>query len=292
MMSSSLSDDDRGECGLCGWGQTSKMCTSCEQKVEQANANEDDDKLFQDPPPKEDCEICFLPMLYSASGDTRLYQPCCGKVLCKGCMETSAEEMRQGNMKRWCPYCRIPMPSTGEECMKRLKKRMKLNDAEAIYQMGLLCKGSNRNKAITMWKQAVELGSINGHNELACAYHSGQGVEEDNEKAMYHWKLAAIGGHEKARHNLGIIEYNIGNFSQAMKHFIIAARSGYEKSLEEVGEGYKARLVTKDEYASTLRAYQHSMDEMISEQRTKAAVITKVQLEEINAVKMRLGIED
>ena len=203
-MSSSSSSVDKEECGLCGWGQT----TSCAQKVEQANANEEeeDDKLFQDPPPKEDCEICFLPMLYSASGDTRLYQPCCGKVLCKGCMETSAEEMRQGNMKRWCPYCRVPMPSTGEECMKRTKKRMKLNDAEAIYQMGLLYQDSNRNKAITMWKQAVELGSINGHYNLACAYHSGQGVEEDMIKAEYHYKLAAIGGHEEARDKLGYIE--------------------------------------------------------------------------------------
>ena len=36
---SNSSSDDKEECGLCGWGQTSKMCTSCAQKVEQANTD-------------------------------------------------------------------------------------------------------------------------------------------------------------------------------------------------------------------------------------------------------------
>lgn len=37
-----------------------------------------------------------------------------------------------------------------------------------------------------------------------------------------------------------------------------------------MGEGYKEGLVTKDEYTMTLRAYKDSMDEMKSDQRTKA----------------------
>ena len=43
-----------------------------------------DDDLFKDPPPKEDCPICFLPMPYAIGGfgvQTK-YQPCCGKILC------------------------------------------------------------------------------------------------------------------------------------------------------------------------------------------------------------------
>ena len=55
-----------------------------------------------------------------------------------------------------------------------------------------------------------------------------------------------------------------------MKHFMIAANSGCDKSLKSVGEGYKEGLVTKDEYTMTLRAYKDSMDEMKSDQRTKA----------------------
>ncbi len=44
-------------------------------------------------------------------------------------------------------------------------------------------------------------------------------------KANHHWKLAAIGGHEKARFNLGSMDYNDDNIDRAMKHYIIAAKS-------------------------------------------------------------------
>ena len=43
-----------------------------------------------------------------------------------------------------------------------------------------------------------------------------------------------------------------------MKHFMIAAKAGFDLSLKEVGEGYKRGHVTKDEYAQTLRAYKAS----------------------------------
>ena len=56
-----------------------------------------------------------------------------------------------------------------------------------------------------------------------------------------------------------------------MKHFMIAARAGFDDSLKAVGLGYKRGDVSKDEYAQTLRAYKDSQDEMKSEQRTKAA---------------------
>ena len=80
-----------------------------------------------------------------------------------------------------------------------------------------------------------------------------------------------MGGHEQARHFLGIEEVTKGQDKQAIKHFMIAARAGYNDSLKEVGIGYKKGLVTKDEYESTLRAHKDSQDEMKSEQRTNAA---------------------
>ena len=42
-----------------------------------------DDKLFADPPPKEDCPICMLPMPYAGGicGVRTAYQPCCGKII-------------------------------------------------------------------------------------------------------------------------------------------------------------------------------------------------------------------
>ena len=57
-----------------------------------------------------------------------------------------------------------------------------------------------------------------------------------------------------------------------MKHFQIAARAGYQPSLDLVKEGYMRGHITKEEYANTLREYQTSQDEMKSKARDKAAV--------------------
>ena len=249
---------------------------------------DDDDKLFADPPPKEDCEICMLPLPFSNDGAVRglgtTYQPCCGKTLCCGCMFAANKEMNEGNIKRLCPFCGIPLSRTAKEDVKRTKKRIKLNDHEALrilgcsYRSGQLGLEKNWTKALELWKKSAELGSIRAHDHLAMAYCSGRGVEQDMNKAIHHWKLAAIGGHETARHCLGAMEadngISNGNMNRAMKHFMIAAKSGFDKSLKEVGEGYKAGHVTKDDYASTLRAYQNIINAMKSEERTEAVSIT------------------
>ena len=81
-------------------------------------------------------------------------------------------------------------------------------------------------------------------------------------KAKYYWELAAMNGNVNARHNLGCMEVDAGNERRAMKHFIIAAKTGYKKSLNRAKEGYKHGIVTKDEYANTLRAYDTKRDTM------------------------------
>ena len=286
-----------------------KVSTSCDQKVESCNRNNDgvdhntssnidvsdslgrvdisndgddkmsisDEKLFAAPPPKEDCPICFLPMPHADGicGVGKTYMPCCGKLLCEGCSIAEDDEMVKGNIKAWCSLRRLPLPKSNEEYIKRLKKRMQLNDARALgvmgrdYQYGKSGLPKNLNKAFELLKKSADLGSPMAHYDLAYAYLNGEGIEgDDEEKAFHHWKLAAIGGHEIARYYLGVLEKNA---PVAMKHHMIAARSGYDASLKMVGEGYKAGLVTKDEYANTLRAYQLSVDEMKSRERDIAA---------------------
>jgi len=211
-----------------------------------------DDELFKDPPPKE--EICFQPMPFAPAqtyGASPMYQPCCGKILCTGCMITSVGEMSEGTIKPWCPYCRIPMYRSRKEYSERLENRTDLNDAEAFYELGKWYKDGSMglpqdmNKAFQLLNRAAELGSINAHNSLAHAYLSGRGVEKDMNKTEHHWKLAAIGGHEGARLNLGSMDYNDDNIDRAMKHYMISAKSGYDKALKLVGEGYKDGYVTK-----------------------------------------------
>ena len=174
------------------------------------------------------------------------------------------------------------------ELKKRSMKRMEMNDAEAFlslaadYRCGNMGFPKNINKALELYNQAAELGSICAHHDLSNLYHEGEGVVKDMEKALHHARLAAMKGHEVARHNLGAAEQEKGkkgrsmdqgiyHFKRAMKHYMIAARAGYDNSLKVVGNGYKNGLITKEEYAHTLRAYQVSVDGMKSQQRTEAA---------------------
>jgi len=67
-----------------------------------------------------------------------------------------------------------------------------------------------------------------------------------------------------------LLEKLAGNHHRAYKHFVLAAKAGFKKSLDKVKDGYMNGDVTKDEYENALRAYQQQQDEMKSEERDKA----------------------
>ena len=96
-------------------------------------------------------------------------------------------------------------------------------------------------------------------------------MEVDKEKAKHYYELAAIKGCVSSRYNLGCREALDGNVELAIKHWLMAARAGDKTSLDNVKEGFLKGIVTKDEYASTLRAYHERQKEMKSDARDKAA---------------------
>ena len=102
---------------------------------------------------------------------------------------------------------------------------------------------------------------------------NGRGVEVDKKKGNHFFELAAMNGCVDARHNLGCTEAEAGNIDRAYKHFILAAKAGDKDSLDKVKKGFMHGIVTKDEYAGTLRAYQERHDETKSDDRDKAAHI-------------------
>ena len=102
------------------------------------------------------------------------------------------------------------------------------------------------------------------------AYVFGRGVERDEKKAIHYWELAAMGGDENARHNLGIFENNAGNYERALKHFMIAVGSGYNVSLKPVKQLCMRGRAKKDDYAKALQAYQAYLSEVKSDQRDAA----------------------
>ena len=197
---------------------------------------------------------------------------CCGKSICIGCIY--AMEMSEG--KDLCAFCRTPPARSREEQIKRLHKLMDKGNAIAFGSLGACYFNGTHGlpqdwtKANDLFLKAGELGCAESHYNLGNSYREGRGIEVDMKKAKYYYELAAMKGNLQARVNVGSAEGKAGNHHRAMKHFMISAKAGHEEALDGVKKGFLKGLVTKDEYASTLRAYQKIQDEMKSNAREKA----------------------
>jgi TPR repeat protein len=147
-------------------------------------------------------------------------------------------------------------------------ERVKVNDPAAMQQMGSRHHHEgNYDGAFEYLKKSAELGDARAHCELGRMYRIGEGVEKDEEKAIHHYEKAAIGGHPQARQMLACYEGRNGNFERAVKHLIIAAKLGYEKSMQELWKHYSCGTITKEDLESTLRSHKSAIDATKSAQR-------------------------
>jgi len=290
-------DDIPDVCANCGKGEEStsdlKKCAAClsvkycsrdcqiahrpqhKKECKKRAAEIHEELLFKEPPTLEDCPICFqrLPMLLSG----RKWYGCCGKILCTGCVFAPVYDDK-GNVitEKTCPFCRTPLPTSEEEIVQRIQKRIKLNDANAIYYLGscyAIGDGYPQDyvKALELWHQAGELGHAASNLNIAQMYMNGEGVEANMKKAIHYWELAAMRGDAMARHNLGNNEWRLGNMDRALKHYMIAVKDGESASLGNIQRLYFIGQATKDEYTKALQAYQTYLGGIKSDQRDKAA---------------------
>jgi hypothetical protein len=81
----------------------------------------------------------------------------------------------------------------------------------------------------------------------------------------------AISGDPNARRNLAVIEERNDRMDRSVKHWIIAANLGDEKSMKELWRHYPQGNVSKEDLEATLRAHQAAIDAMKSPQREAAA---------------------
>ena len=245
----------------------SKHKKKCERRVAEIY----DIELFKQPPLKEDCPICFLPLPSMATGSN--FYPCCGKVLCSGCLlAVGLSDLDEQK----CAFCRTPLPGD-EETVNMHKKRIDAGDAGAMFNLGYhydegrLGLTQDRTKALELWHRAGELGFADAYYNIGYAYYHGEGVERDEKKAMHYYELAAMGGDEMARQNLGCSEAHAGNWDRAIKHFTIAIGGGYNISVKAIQMLYRDGHATKEDYTKALLAYQAYLEEVRSEQRDQAA---------------------
>ncbi|EJK75694.1 hypothetical protein THAOC_02574 [Thalassiosira oceanica] len=224
------------------------------------------------------CPICFdlieLPM-----GQHSKINVCCMKSVCDGCILAAH---RRGMNDR-CPFCRTPLPRDDASLLAMIQKRVnkgdaavRKGDAEAFsflggkYFQGRLGLTKDVSRAIELWTEAAELGSIDAHYSLGDSYYYGEGVEKDKSRGIHHWQQAALEGDVESRHMLGAVEYNNGNYQLAVQHWMISAKMGFEKPLNAIKDMFKEGHATKAQYAEALLGYRDAAEEMRSPQREEA----------------------
>eukprot|EP00986_Skeletonema_menzelii_P004549 scaffold1561_cov129-Skeletonema_menzelii.AAC.2 len=293
-------DEICASCGIAGGGDDVKLknCTACylvkycgvncqrkhrpqhKRACKRRAAELKDEILFKQPESRYlgDCPICFLPLPLDKQGDTDTMkytmQTCCSKVVCDGCIHANNLREKEARLTPKCPFCRKLAPSTEEEIDQNLKKRVEVNDPDALDTAAMNhFQSGDYATAIEYWGKAAELGNIESNYHLSTVYHEGFGVDRDMKKYIYHSEQAAIGGHDTARYNLGVWELwecQKGNIDRAVKHFIISSNLGCNKSIKALKKCYAQGKVSKEDFAAALRAHQAAVDATKSPQRDEA----------------------
>ena len=139
-----------------------------------------------------------------------------------------------------CAFCRTPYPDNEADELAMIQARVAKKDPSAIVRLGenycfaQLGLQEDMQKAIELWAEAAELGSLDALYHLGNAYERGKGVPEDGEKGAEFYAKAAMQGHAGSRYNLGCYEGNRGNHDRAVRHFLISAKMGHKDAVENI----------------------------------------------------------
>jgi TPR repeat protein len=220
----------------------------------------------------DDCTICFQPTEFPVNRHSKVYV-CCTRRVCNGCTLAA----RQRGMYD-CPFCRTPHPRGEAATLRMIRRRVRKGDVEAIkylgskYYFGSLGLPKYVPRAIQLWTEAAELGSLEAHHNLGDSYYFGRGagVEVDKPRGIHHWEQAAMRGNAQSRHNLGYAESMERNNELAVQHYMISAKMGYKESLDAIKRRFMEGHATKAQYAEALRGHQDAVGEMRSPHREEA----------------------
>ena len=175
-----------------------------------------------------------------------------------------------------CPYCRTPIPNNDADTLTMIQARVAKKDPTAIYFLGQrYLHGANglqkdTRRAVELWTEASELGSIQAQFDLGNLYSRGDGVLQDMAKAVGFFTKAAMQGHVESRYNLGAIESQKRNYDRAVRHFLISAKMGLKNSVDNIKTAFMAGHATKGQYAEALKGFQDAVEETKSHDRDEA----------------------
>ena len=148
-----------------------------------------------------------------------------------------------------CPFCRSSNLVNDAEKLAMMMTRVEKKDPDAInhlrngYFYEMFGLQTNRRRAVELYTEAAELGSIDALHIL------GDGVQKDNGKAAEFYEKAALQGHAESRYNLGCMEKNKGNNDRALRHWLISVKMGEKihlmRSRMRSWEGWQRKSSTR-----------------------------------------------
>ena len=90
-----------------------------------------------------------------------------------------------------CPFCRTPYsPDSDAVVLSKIQARVEKKDHDAINCLGeQYCKEDlglqqSERKAVELWKEAAELGSIKALYNLGISYYHGRGVGQKTRQRL------------------------------------------------------------------------------------------------------------
>ena len=176
-----------------------------------------------------------------------------------------------------CPFCRKPEPTIYKEILERLWTRIdECDDPEAMNMLGTYyTKGdyglsTNLKKAEELYQRAYDLGHSFAAYNLAHLYDK---HIRDPARMMKYLKEGVKQGNAHCMVNMGWYAAATGNHKATQRLYMMAARNGHEEAMHKIMENNRsepATAVSKDDLATTLRAFKVVNDKRKSEPREYA----------------------
>ena len=226
------------------------------------------------------CPKCWL--LLPFEDDQTYYNPCCGRVMCKGCVikHFSAGSSGRGT----CPFCYTARPKTDAEFLARTESRVETHkDGYCLFQLavfynnGLFGLQPQPQKALSLCRRSAEMGCPEACYSMAREYDPNkqnhcQGVKQggDWNTRIAYLKEAAKAGHLDAR---GALMDLAKDDPALVHHAMIASCAGYGRALEAVKCCYMRGDITKKDYTKALRRWQMEQDKRKSPSREYARTV-------------------
>ena len=106
-----------------------------------------------------------------------------------------------------------PKVISDSDNFEQLRKSAANGNAETQFKLGRIYDNGegveeDNQKAVEWYRRAAEQGDANAQNNLGLMYYNGEGVKEDNQKAVEWYRRAAEQGDANAQYNLGLMYDN------------------------------------------------------------------------------------